>query len=73
MELFSQNFTELIPTYGRDYKTAKAAIADFDSQKDFMIASVFLGQQLINKQQIKTGTIILLRYDRLMKLAKVKV
>lgn len=31
----------LIPAYGRDYKSKKAAIADFEAGKDFIVCDMF--------------------------------
>jgi len=60
---------EVIPAYGRDYKTAGLARYAWETGKDFQLASIFDGQQLINKQDAETvGLHILIRFDRLTKL-----
>lgn len=41
----------LVPAYGRDYKSGKEALADFDANKDFMLMSMY-GSGLINREQI---------------------
>jgi len=33
-------YLTLIPAYGRDYKSKKEVIADFEANKDFVIADV---------------------------------
>ena len=67
---------ELVPAYGRDYKSAKAVKADFDANKDFIIVdfhSPYYGKA-INKQDIAVdGAHVLLRYDRLRKVVAIKV
>lgn len=35
-----KNPSTLVPAYGRDYKSAKAARADFAAGKDFLIADI---------------------------------
>lgn len=50
----------LIPAYGRDYKSAKAAKADWDADKDFIIADFgnpYQGKP-INKAQLQGSAII---------------
>lgn len=44
----------LTPAYGRDYKSQKEVQADFDADKDFIIADVFspYSGKPINKSQI---------------------
>lgn len=48
----------LTPAYGRDYTSAEAAKADWDANKDFLIADVssrYNGKP-INKQDAPKGT-----------------
>ena len=58
----------LIPSYGRDYKSQKAVIADFEADKDFTIASVGpdMGRQ-VSRKELPAGTSITLRYAKLTK------
>ncbi len=64
----------LIPAYGRDYKSAKDVKADFNAEKDFMTSDIFTGYgQLINKQQIATGTSVVIRYKRNTQVTVIKV
>lgn len=56
----------LIPAYGRDYKSKKAVLADFDAGKDFIIAS-FDSQydgKPVNKEQL-AGKLVKIRYNGL--------
>ena len=55
-------YYELAPAYGRDYKNAKAVKADFEANKDFL-GDYQLGFSLVNKQQLKHGDTVLLRYN----------
>tara|TARA_R110000796_G_scaffold61271_2_gene141900 strand:- start:5995 stop:6192 length:198 start_codon:yes stop_codon:yes gene_type:complete len=64
--------TTLIPAYGRDYKTAKAAKADWKAGKDFIIADMF------NQWDGKPCSIrdmeneqVMIRFCRLTKITKV--
>ena len=57
----------LIPAYGRDYKSAKAALADWASGKDFQIAGgpyTSIRDKAILKDMYSGITI---RYDQLRK------
>ena len=62
----------LIPAYGRDYKTAVAARADWEAGKDFIIADISnpWDGKPINKQQADFDLIsITLRFNNLTNLA----
>lgn len=64
----------LTPAYGRDYKTAKAAKADFNDNKDFVVADLFSGGgRYANKQDLPKGTRVTLRFDGMRKVAVVTV
>jgi hypothetical protein len=62
----------LSPAYGRDYKSAKAAKADFDADKDFVVESIFPGGQYANKAQL-AGYTCEIRYNQFRNLVVVKV
>ena len=54
----------LTPAYGRDYKSKKAVLTDWNSNKDFVISDVFNGYgRYVNKPQI-TNENIVIRYDK---------
>jgi len=57
----------LTPSYGRDYKSKAAVLADFDAGKDFTIASVgrYMGAQC-SKSDL-AGQTVTIRYARLTK------
>lgn len=66
--------TTVIPAYGRDYKTAKAAKADWQSGKDFIIADFFdpYDGKMINRQDADhAGTKIMIRFCRETKVINV--
>lgn len=56
----------LTPAYGRDYKSAKEVKADWDANKDFIIADVFGGNcgRMVSKEQAPKGTCVI-RYKKL--------
>lgn len=63
----------LTPAYGRDYKTAKEALADFHAGKDFIIADFghpYEGKRANKSDLPQTG--IMLRFDSLRKITPVK-
>lgn len=63
------NYAELLPAYGRDYKTGKAVKSDWEANKDFRIAAT---GQLVNKEQVEKGKTVLLRYARQTKVTTCK-
>jgi hypothetical protein len=65
-------FYELTPAYGRDYKSAKEVIADFNAEKDFH-GDYQMGFAYVNKQQFKPGDTVTLRYKKNTKLTVVKI
>lgn len=64
----------LTPAYGRDYTSQKAVKADWDANKDFVIADVFGGQagRMINKQDAPKGTYNI-RYKKLTQVCVITV
>lgn len=65
----------LTPAYGRDYTSAKSVKADFDGNKDFVIADVFGGQagRYINKEQLPVGSSVMIRFKQLRSVTVIKV
>ncbi len=63
----------LVPAYGRDYKTAKAVLVDWNANKDFQIADMFSGNdgRYVNKEQLP-GTAVMIRYKRLTQICVIK-
>lgn len=63
--------TTVIPAFGRDYKTAKDAKADWESGKDFIIQDMFsaFDGKPINKEQADDACMnIQIRFNRLTKI-----
>ena len=63
--------TTVTPAYGRDYKSAKAAKADWNADKDFIINDHFdrYDGKPINKAQAdEAGIKVTIRFDRLAKI-----
>ena len=60
---------ECVPAYGRDYKSQKEVLADWNADKDFQIVSVQEYGRYINKQDAdrEPGLGILVRYAKLQK------
>lgn len=64
----------LTPAYGRDYKSKKEVVADFEANLDFVlndIRSPWDGKY-INKEQIPPGTRVQIRFSNLRKIALVE-
>ena len=55
----------VLPAFGRDYKNAKAVLADFNTNKDFIICDFFSAFDgfYINAEQIAVGDTLAVRYD----------
>ena len=64
----------LTPAYGRDYTSAKTVKADWEANKDFVIADVVGGNcgRMINKQDAPKGEYFI-RYKKLAQVCVIKV
>jgi hypothetical protein len=60
------------PAYGRDYKSAKDAVADWNAGKDFVLATIgkYMGKYC-NKDSFTDGEVINIRYNKLTQITKV--
>ena len=67
----------LIPAYGRDYKSKKAVQADLDANKDFQIADISSrwNGSYVNKEQLVSQGItqVFVRYQKLTKQMSFKI
>lgn len=63
----------VVPAYGRDYKSAKAACKDWNDGKDFIIADIVSPWhgRYVNRIQVP-GERIVIRFSRLRRLAIVE-
>lgn len=57
-----RQYITLTPVYGRDYKSKKAILEDFNNERDFLLQPE---NQYINKQQITWPCTINFRYKQL--------
>lgn len=64
----------LTPMPWRDYKSGKAALADFNNNKDFIIADVMhpYSGKPANKEDLANERNIIIRYNQLRKTVAVK-
>jgi hypothetical protein len=59
------DYLSVVPAYGRDYKSKKAVMADWEEGKDFYIVSLrIVGGHYVNINDKPEGTILQVRYDR---------
>jgi hypothetical protein len=61
----------VVPAYGRDYKSAKAAKADWKAGKDFIINDFFSPYDGKPCSVRDTKDQVMIRYDRLRKVTQV--
>jgi hypothetical protein len=56
----------VIPAYGHDYKSAKAVVADFLANKDFLICDMSSPDdgRYVNAEQLALGDTLCVRYAR---------
>ncbi len=54
----------LTPAYGRDYKSRRVLLADFNADKDFVCIEWGRLDRYINKSQIEKGEYITFRHDK---------
>ena len=61
------DYVEVLPAYGRDYKSATAARADWEAGKDFIEATT---RRYCSKRDFdKPNVIVTIRYNKLQRLA----
>ncbi len=69
--LISENYLELTPAYGRDYKNAALAKAAFMNGSDFILASVGFRGTYCSVRDFEPGTKVNIRYAKLAKVVVV--
>jgi hypothetical protein len=62
----------VIPAYGRDYKSAKAARADWAAGKDFIIADFFnpYDGKPVSIRDLTPNDVVHIRYKRLTQITR---
>ena len=68
--MLTDNYRTLTPAYGRDYKNKASILADWNDGKDFVLEPE---GAYINKEQVKKGVTVNIRYAQLRKVLPVKV
>lgn len=67
-------FYNLIPAYGRDYKSKKAVLEDWTAGKDFLISSPGRSVYINNADAVKGGIVqVNIRYKGLRSIAVIKL
>lgn len=70
-------YLTLVPAYGRDYKSRKAVLADWEAGKDFLIQDISSPHdgRYINKEDAASlkGTTFNIRYKNFTQICVVKV
>lgn len=70
-------YLTLVPAYGRDYKSKKAVLADWEANRDFLIQDISspYDGRYINKQDATSlkSTTFNIRYKSLTQICVVKV
>lgn len=56
-------YISAIPAYGRDYKSKKEVIADWNNNKDFLVQDMFQSGY-INKQDCPKDVVVNIRYKK---------
>ncbi len=62
--MITEQYLELIPTYGRDYKNRAAVETAFLEGKDFEVASLGFGGRYCSVRDFAPGTLVNLRYKQ---------
>lgn len=62
----------VVPAYGRDYKSAKAAKADWQAGKDFIISDISHPYDMMpaSIRDLKEEPYVFIRYDKLRKVTQ---
>lgn len=70
-------YLTLVPAYGRDYKSKKAVLADWEANKDFLIQDISSPHdgRYINKQDAASlkGTTFNIRYKGCTQIAVIRL
>lgn len=67
-------YLTLIPAYGRDYKSKKEVMADWNAGKDFVVVGYGPDDgRYINKEDAPKGATLNIRYKRMTQICVIKV
>lgn len=73
MNKITVNYQTVSPAYGRDYRNAKDAQADFLSGKDFVMESLGHSGTYCSVHNFASGVTVSVRYNKKQKVINVKV
>lgn len=64
----------LVPAYGRDYKSAKAVKDDWNGGRDFIIKDISSrwDGKAVNKPQLSNNDTVTIRYNKLTKVVVIR-
>lgn len=64
----------LVPAYGRDYKSKKSVLEDFDADKDFSVADIMSSGYTNKADLVRMGVkSVNIRYQKLTKIMVVSL
>lgn len=61
-----------VPAYGRDYKSKKAVMADWEAGRDFLILDPLMGSTYVNKEDKPSNVVLNVRYNRRTQVCVIK-
>ena len=64
-------YLSAVPAYGRDYKSKKEVLADWNDGKDFLIQDMF-HSGYVNKNDKPSNVVLNIRYKRLTMVCVIK-
>ena len=71
------NYLGIVPAFGRDYKSKKALVQDWEEGKDFIISDFMhpYSGKYVNNESVKSMSPLILtaRYDRKRKVCTIEV
>jgi hypothetical protein len=70
-EVTSMRYVSAIPAYGRDYKSKKAVLEDWNAGKDFLVQDMF-SSGYVNKDDKPADLTINIRYNKLQNIVVIK-
>lgn len=69
---YSEDFLNLVPAYGRDYRSKAEVLLDWNAGKDFLIndiSSRWDGKPINKPQAVEAGHRVNVRYNNLLRVA----